>query len=349
MRALPLLFLLTACATTGTGSTTSTPAGPNLIDERLKDHKTALSSMKLRQREHQVALQQYENNKAKYELAVAGNLAATKNDKRAISTLQGLAGDVDRIGQELLLAVTQLDEALVARAEAMERSAEAQARLIDVESEFWGGKDNAAAHAVVEVKYLHEVDMELRQAQKDEQAALAALHAKEIAAWGVGNDSQARDVADQQLTELRTALEQSFAKLLDEAKRHDDAEDRLHRKIHEATLAKSSEVGAKLQLLVDRRAMAGKELAIARDHLKAATISRGEKRAHEMAYDSEFAVVLTSAFKTDKQRNDFMQTVAAPQAAYLDSRKKVQTEAEAVSEARKNLVTIEALIATLAY
>jgi len=323
---------------------------PNPIDPRLIKHSQVQIELRKAQSKFMQTLEAYERKKQEYQIVVASGMMTSKADKRSILQIQDMSRDATRIGSELIAAVGKYNEALIARSDAARKLWTTEARLYDEEYRAFASKETAAARATAEVKFLHQAETELRLAQKEQEDIIAKLREKELESWKtIGADIEKRDQADQQLNVLRDSLGTNFVRFLDLSQKWEDAADRMHRKMHGASAKEEPEIAPKIQQLISRRAVAAKELSMARVALKDSTMLRAEKRAQEVSYDGEFDVVIARAFKTDALRENFLLRVKPQRDAMVSTRATMLEEEKGLADARMKLVALEAEIAGFGY
>ena len=350
--ALTALLALAGCVESApvTRRAPAPPPQPSKLDALLGKHRSHSDELRAAQEKFVAAHDGFEQQKAAYLLALSTELAAAKTKPEALRAVTMMATERTKIATELSNAVRSLGEALLARAEAVREQLTIEGALWDTEAQAAGGRAAAAKLAEPEILELHDAETTLHVAQKGQQSSLAALLEKEFEFTAtIGEDVQARDRADRQLTAMRNDLGERYDRLIDVARRCDEASGRVHLKLLQSIPPPEKILADRMRELLARREKATAAIAAARSKLKDAVMRRGEQRARELAHDGEIAAIVDGGFKAPAARDALLAKVRPQRDAASEARVAMQREETALADARKRLATLEADAQSLGY
>lgn len=342
-----LVLFASACATPKPKPPPPPPVNP--AEAKLAHYRDLEAQLRQAQARFLPALEAFQQARVDYQKAVPPQMIAARANSRAVRQITAMAGDASRISQALLQAYRQATEAYPVRAEAGERVLSVEVKLWDLEVRAFGSRADALAKVGPDAEKLRGVLAELSGAQQEQYDAVAALTAKEGEVWAtIGDDPKARDRADQELADARSALDRASAKVVEMSIRFDMAVDQVHQKLLAAMPAKPELTGA-IRALLGERSQLVADLVRARTQIKEATLSRAEHRAQEIAYDGEFNLVLRGAFRNEAQRSAFLGRVRSQREQMIAARRASMSEEESLNDVRKQLTTVEGEILALFY
>ncbi|MSP59453.1 MAG: hypothetical protein EXR72_03760 [Myxococcales bacterium] len=329
--------------------------GPSAVDRKLDLHREMQQQLRASHEEFLAKSDLYEEQKGAYLAAVSAELTSPKARVKpeAVKAIGAMTTERTQVAADLSASLSLLGEALSTRARAAHAMLSVEAKLWDLEAEGYDGRAAAAACADEEIRILRDTLVSLHVAQKGQQGVLATLVTREFEANAtVGEDIHARDVADRQLAEMRTDLDQRYATLLDTARAYDRASDQVHRKL----LQGLNKADAKQQVIADRmgallreRDAATQAIAAARTQLKEAVLKRAELRSREISHDGEIAAILDGAFKDAALRDAALIRVRSQRDGASEARVATQNAELALAALRRKLATLEGDITALGY
>jgi hypothetical protein len=325
-----------------------TPHVESPADVKLAQHRKLQDELMAAHERHLGACDSFEKSKESYLQVLQVEIAAAKAKAGTAQSITSMAEERIRIAKELRAAQKMLDDSLVARAGAAARLLAIEARLWEAEEAAFGGRPAAAARAEQEIKDFRDTETSLHVAQKAQQKTVAQLLEAEFELNAtIGEDREARDIADRRLTALRTELQERMTRLIDAARAYDQQSEQIHRKLLKQ-IADQAKTGKVKQLLAERE-KAATSVASSRETLKAAMLKRAEDRAREISHDGEIAAVIDKAFRDAKARDELLAKVRPKRDAASEARVAMQKEEAAMGEVRRKLVTVEADIQALGY
>ena len=303
------LFIVVA-ATRGCGAGTKQTKA-TAVDPRVQKRDQQLAKL----REYQGELDRshfrytahatnYERSKDDYQKKLTLAMAAKKASGRQLRDLEDKRGqlsrmiaDRDRVGAELNKSFETLIAAQKRRNASALALLELEGKLWELEEKAVGGRDKLAAAVAADLAEVRTAAGQVADAARTTEDAEQAVVNKEVeVAALIGTDVQKRDEADQALDKLRETLEAAATAHVGSLSTYETAKIKYHAKV--IALIKPGPDRDQVQVLLDRRQNAAKQLEEAQSIVKTATVDRAAQMKQRIAYDSEIDRVVEAGLST---------------------------------------------------